>query len=50
MSFGSLTLAIFFLLGGAALAGTTTALHLMGRIRAKEEFKKLPSLFSFSTS
>jgi CBS domain containing-hemolysin-like protein len=47
MSFGSLTLAIFFLLGGAALAGTTTALHLLGRIRAKEEFKKLPSLFFF---
>ncbi|MGD0665731.1 MAG: hypothetical protein ABSA17_08430, partial [Rhabdochlamydiaceae bacterium] len=47
MSFGSLTLAIFFLLGGAALAGTTTAFHLLGRIRAKEEFKKLPSLFFF---
>jgi putative hemolysin len=47
MSFGSIILAIFFLLGGATLAGTTTALHQMGRLRAKEEFKKVPSLFFF---
>lgn len=47
MSFGSLIFAFFFLLGGAILAGTTTALQQMGRLRAKEEFKKIPSLFFF---
>lgn len=47
MSFGALILAFFFLLGGAIMAGTTTALQQMGRLRAKEEFKKIPSLFFF---
>ncbi|MGH2613532.1 MAG: hypothetical protein ACRDFB_10870, partial [Rhabdochlamydiaceae bacterium] len=47
MSFGSIILAFFFLLGGAILAGTNTALQHMGRLRAKEEFKKIPKLFFF---
>lgn len=47
MSFGSVILTLFFLLGGAILAGTSTALHQLGRLKAKEEFKKLPSLFFF---
>lgn len=47
MSFGALSLAFFFLIGGAILAGTTTALQQMGRLKAKEEFKKIPSLFFF---
>ncbi len=47
MSFGALSLAFFFLLGGGILAGTTTALQQMGRLRAKDEFKKIPSLFFF---
>src|SRR3569832_242740 len=47
MSFGALSLAFFFLLGGAILAGTTTALQQLGKLRAKEEFKKIQSLFFF---
>ncbi len=47
MSFASIILAFFFLVGGAILAGTNSALHQMGRLRAKEEFKKLPKLFFF---
>ncbi len=47
MSFGSLAFTFFFLFGGATLAGTTTALLQMGRLHAKEEFKKVRSLFFF---
>ncbi len=47
MSFGSITLALIFLFGGAVLAGMNTALQQMGRLRAKEEFKKAPTLFFF---
>jgi magnesium and cobalt exporter, CNNM family len=35
------------LLGAASLAGTQVALVQLGRLRAKEEFKKIPSLFFF---
>lgn len=47
MSASGLTVVIVFLLGGAILAGMTTALQQMGRLRAKEEFKKIPTLFFF---
>jgi putative hemolysin len=40
-------LTLFLLLGGAILAGTTTALHQLGRLRAKEEFKKNSTFFFF---
>ncbi len=40
-------LALLFLLSSAILAGMTTALLQMGRLRSKEEFKKIPSLFFF---
>jgi putative hemolysin len=44
---GNIFLAIIFLLGSAIIAAMTTALLQMGRIGAKEAFKKLPSLFFF---
>lgn len=47
MYFGNISLALLFLISSALLAGMTTALHQMGRLRAKEEFKKIPSLFFF---
>lgn len=47
MPIGTLTLALFFLLGGAVMAAITTSLLKLGRLRAKEEFKKIPSLFFF---
>ncbi len=40
-------LALLFLLSSAILAGMTTALLQMGKLLAKEEFKKIPSLFFF---
>lgn len=47
MSFGAVILAFIFLMGGAILAGLNTSLERMGRLKAKEEFKKLPTLFFF---
>lgn len=47
MYFGNLFLALLFLFGSAVMAGMTTALLQMGRLKAKEEFKKYPSLFFF---
>ena len=40
-------LAIVFLLSAAIVTGMTTALLQLGRLRSKEEFKKIPSLFFF---
>jgi putative hemolysin len=42
-----LIIAILSLIGSATLAGTATALFQLGRLRAKEEFKKINSLFFF---
>ncbi len=47
MYFGNILLALVFLLSSAILAGMTTALLQLGRLHAKEEFKKIPSLFFF---
>ena len=47
MSITGLSLALFFLIGASILGGMTAALQQIGRLRAKEEFKKLPSLFFF---
>lgn len=47
MYFGNFFLALIFLIGSAILAGMTTSLMQMGRIHAKEMFKKYPSLFFF---
>lgn len=44
---GILSLALLFLMGAAMIAGLTTALLELGRLRAKEEFKKYPTLFFF---
>jgi CBS domain containing-hemolysin-like protein len=40
-------LALIFLISGAMIAGMTTSLLQLGRLRSKEEFKKIPSLFFF---
>ncbi|MBS0649204.1 MAG: HlyC/CorC family transporter [Verrucomicrobia bacterium] len=40
-------LAFIFLISGAMTAGMTTSLLQLGRLRSKEEFKKIPSLFFF---
>jgi CBS domain containing-hemolysin-like protein len=45
--FNHLFLVLFFLIGAAILAGMTTALLQMGKIRAKEAFRRSPSLFFF---
>lgn len=47
MHFGILILAIVFLFSSAILAGLTTSLLQLGKLRAKEEFRKIPSLFFF---
>lgn len=47
MYIGTLSIALFFLIGGAIMAAVTTSLQQMGRLRAKEEFKKIPTLFFF---
>ncbi len=47
MYFGNLLFALIFLFGSAILAGMTTSLLQMGRIHAKEVFKKYPTLFFF---
>lgn len=47
MYFGTVLLALIFLFSSAILAGMTTALLQLGRLHAKEEFKKIPSLFFF---
>jgi putative hemolysin len=43
----NILLALIFLISAAITAGMTTALLQLGRIRSKEEFKKIPSLFFF---
>jgi putative hemolysin len=40
-------IALIFMLSGAIVAGMTTALLQLGRLRSKEEFKKIPTLFFF---
>ncbi|HUD02205.1 MAG TPA: hemolysin family protein [Rhabdochlamydiaceae bacterium] len=40
-------LAVIFLISGAIVAGMTTVLLQLGRLRSKEEFKKIPTLFFF---
>jgi putative hemolysin len=40
-------LALVFLFSSAILAGMTTCLLQLGRLRAKDEFRKIPSLFFF---
>jgi len=47
MPFGNFFLALIFLIGSAILTGITTALLQMGRIQAKEEFKKYRTLFFY---
>jgi CBS domain containing-hemolysin-like protein len=47
MYVGNFILAFVFLFSSAIMAGMTTALLQMGRLRAKVEFKKYPSLFFF---
>lgn len=47
MHFGILILALVFLFSSAILAGLTTSLLQLGKLRAKEEFRKIPSLFFF---
>lgn len=47
MYIGSLLIACIFLFGSAVMAGMTTALLQIGRLRAKDEFKKHSSLFFF---
>ena len=47
MYFGNLLLAFIFLFGSAVMTGMTTALLQLGRLTAKEEFKKNPRLFFF---
>ncbi len=43
----NILLAVIFLFSASIVAGMTTALLQLGRLRSKEEFKKLPSLFFF---
>jgi putative hemolysin len=40
-------IALVFMMSAAIVAGMTTALLQLGRLRSKEEFKKIPSLFFF---
>lgn len=47
MHFANVSITLIFLFGSAILAGMTSALLQLGRIHAKEEFKKYPSLFFF---
>jgi len=47
MPIAPLSYVILFLLGGSALAAVAAALRQLGRLRAKEELKRLPRLFFF---
>lgn len=47
MPIKTLIITLTFLLTAAILEGTITALLELGRLRAKEEYKKIPSLFFF---
>lgn len=47
MSIALLSALLFFLLGAAACGCLSAALQQIGRLRAKEEFKKIRSLFFF---
>lgn len=47
MYIGNVVLALTFLFSSAILAGITTSLLRMGRIHAKEIYKKYPTLFFF---
>ena len=47
MHFGILLISVIFLLSSAILAGLTTALLKLGKLKAKEEFRKIPTLFFF---
>ena len=40
-------IALTFMMSAAIVAGMTTALLQLGRLRSKEEFKKIPTLFFF---
>lgn len=40
-------IALIFMLSAAIVTGMTTALLQLGRLRSKEEFKKIPTLFFF---